>query len=261
MCTFNVLWKPLIPYGENTIIEGDGGDEKTTMILTIAVMMSNGIAPPALERGHLLPSVAVEPITIFYLTSEDEFTYSSMVRFLRAGGDAHRIEDEVFSAIEESKCRILINKLRTIFTTLANEAKKTGIAIVLIGHLNKNEGGKDIHKGFGSADIAVAVRSIIIVEMSKSNFDEADYTPIRLILDEERKLSFSEFDDDEGVLKTRIEIAMEIISELLEKGPQPVYEVNAACAEEGIGSKTAQRARKLLGIKQDYIDGVTVWMF
>ena len=61
-----------------------------------------------------------------------------------------------------------ITKMRTIFTTLANVAKKTGVAIVLVGHLNKNEGGKDIHRGFGSADIAAAVRSIIMVEMNQT---------------------------------------------------------------------------------------------
>lgn len=33
------LWKPFIPYGKVTIIEGDGGDGKTTMILTIAAML------------------------------------------------------------------------------------------------------------------------------------------------------------------------------------------------------------------------------
>ena len=50
---------------------------------------------------------------------------------------------------------------------LANVAKTTGVAIVLVGHLNKNEGGKDIHRGFGSADIAASVRSILMVEMDK----------------------------------------------------------------------------------------------
>ena len=60
------------------------------MILTIAAMISNIIALPAFERGHMLPSVAVEPIITFYLTSEDEIADSSMIRFLRAGGDAYR---------------------------------------------------------------------------------------------------------------------------------------------------------------------------
>ena len=99
------------------------------------------------------------------------------------------------------------------------------------------------------------------VRAIKSNFDESDYTPIRLVLDEERKLSFGEFDDDEEVSKTKIQVAMDIISELLEEGPRPVSEINAVCAKEGISSKTAQRARKRLGVKQDYIDGVPIWMF
>ena len=112
-------------------------------------------------------------------------------------------------------------------------AKKTEVAIVLVGHLNKNECGKDIHRGFGTADIATAVRSIIMEEMSKSdrekrwvrviksNFDESDYTPIRLVLDEERRLSFSEIEESNDA-KTKIEIAMEIISELVEDGFRPV---------------------------------------
>ena len=33
------LWKPLILYGTVTIIEGDGGDGKTTMILTVTAML------------------------------------------------------------------------------------------------------------------------------------------------------------------------------------------------------------------------------
>ena len=66
------LWKPMIPYSKVTIIEGDGGDGKTTMILTIAAMLSQGIAPPTLSRGHLLPSQPCNPITTFYLTNEDE---------------------------------------------------------------------------------------------------------------------------------------------------------------------------------------------
>ena len=66
------LWRPMIPYAKLTIIEGDGGDGKTTMILTIAAMLSQGIQPPSLIRGHLVPQPPCEPITTFYLTNEDE---------------------------------------------------------------------------------------------------------------------------------------------------------------------------------------------
>ena len=84
------LWKPLIPYGKVTIIEGDGGDGKTTMILTIAAMLSQGTPPPTLKDGRLSPSEPVTPVTTFYLTNEDEIADSSLKRFLRAGGDMSR---------------------------------------------------------------------------------------------------------------------------------------------------------------------------
>ena len=295
------LWKPMVPYGKVTIIEGDGGDGKTTMILTIAAMLSQGIRPPSLVRGHLIDEPPCEPANVFYLTNEDEVADTSLVRFLRAGGDPQRF---AYSAelqehmtltedipIEQSHARLLIidpfqaflpegvsmgsiTKMRSVFTGLANVAKRTDVAIVLVGHLNKNEGGKDIHRGFGSADIAAAVRSILMVQISKrdremrwvktikSNFDESDYTPIRLILDEERKLSFAEFEEEEPAppVLTKIERAMAILEELLEDGPVPVADINGIMAEEGIGEKTAQRARKRIGAVQEYKDGIPVWL-
>lgn len=94
----------------------------------------------------------------------------------------------------------------------------------------------------------------------KGNFDESNYTPVRLVLDEERKLSFAEFDEEEEeVPKTKIEQAMEILAEMPKDGSVPVSDINATCAEEGIVEKTAQRAIKRLGAVQDYKDGVSVW--
>lgn len=180
-----------------------------------------------------------------------------------------------------------ITKMREVFTALANVAKKTDVSIVLVGHLNKSEGSKDIHRGFGSADIAAAVRSILMVEMNKrdrenrwvktikSNFDESDYTPVKLVLDDERQLSFSEMDSDSPSTSdgsegsdgadyhrpvTKIERAIIILETLLADGPVPVSEINEIMAEDGIGSKTAQRAKTRLGAVQEYVDGVPVWL-
>ena len=233
------LWKPLIPFGKVTLIEGDGGDGKTTLILTIAAMLSRGTPPPALREGRLVPADPIDPVTTFYLTNEDEISDSSLKRFLRAGGDASRFaysgemayhvtmkEDDLREILSETSARLLIidpfqaflpegvsltsvSSMRPVFTMLANVAKSTGAAIVLVGHLNKNEYSKDIHRGFGTADIAASVRSILLVETDKhrnhfiravkSNFDESDFTRVRLDFDENRRLMFRDTGGTEGL--------------------------------------------------------------
>ena len=282
------LWKPYIPFGKVTIVEGDGGDGKTTMILTVAAMLSNGRRPPTLQDGHLYDAEPIEPCTTFYLTNEDEISDSSLKRFNRAGGDMTRFafsgeleyhmtlkEDELRDVISATAARLVIidpfqsflpegtnfgsiTRMRSIFTMLANVAKSTGAAIVLVGHLNKNEGSKDIHRGFGSADIAASVRSILMVEIDKhrnrfvraikSNFDESDYSPIQLVFDDLRRLSFKEVNlQDAPSVETKIDRASYLLESLLADGSMPVSEINELMEEEGIGAKTAQRARAQIG--------------
>lgn len=40
--TVDWLWYPFIPYGKLTIIQGDPGDGKTTLVLNIAARLSKG---------------------------------------------------------------------------------------------------------------------------------------------------------------------------------------------------------------------------
>ena len=325
------LWKPLIPFGKVTLIEGDGGDGKTTLILTIAAMLSRGTPPPALREGRLVPADPIEPVTTFYLTNEDEISDSSLKRFLRAGGDASRFaysgemayhvtmkEDDLREILGETSARLLIidpfqaflpegvsltsvSSMRPVFTMLANVAKSTGAAIVLVGHLNKNEYSKDIHRGFGTADIAASVRSILLVETDKhrnhfiravkSNFDESDFSRVRLDFDENRRLIFGDTQTDltegteglsgsltEGTVlvsdsiphltrrtvplsaePSRGQIAEVIIRLLLRDGPQPVSEIHRYTSQQGISDKTVQRARARIGAEQIFLNGVAYW--
>ena len=40
------LWYPYIPYGKITVIEGDPGEGKTTLVLKLAAMLSKGLPLP-----------------------------------------------------------------------------------------------------------------------------------------------------------------------------------------------------------------------
>ena len=68
----------MIVYSKVSIVQGDGGDGKTTMILDISARLSVGIQPPALIDSELhYTDEKVEPVTTFYLTNEDEVADSS----------------------------------------------------------------------------------------------------------------------------------------------------------------------------------------
>lgn len=62
--TVDWLWKPFIPFGKVTIIQGDGGEGKTTLILKIAAMLTQGYLPPTMHEGHLDEPQKAEPMTV-----------------------------------------------------------------------------------------------------------------------------------------------------------------------------------------------------
>ena len=67
------LWYPFIPYGKLTIIQGDPGDGKTTLVLNIAAKLSKGIGMD--ETMQIL-----EPMNIIYQTAEDGLADTVKVR-------------------------------------------------------------------------------------------------------------------------------------------------------------------------------------
>lgn len=58
------LWYPFIPYGKLTIIQGDPGDGKTTLVLNLAEKLSKG---EGMDENMSVPT----PINIIYQTAED----------------------------------------------------------------------------------------------------------------------------------------------------------------------------------------------
>ena len=309
--TVEWLRKPLIPKAKVTIVQGDGGEGKTTMMLAVAAMLSRGIKPPTMQNGSLLPQEACEPINIFYASTEEEIADSALPRFLRNGGDMERFafsgelsrhlllkEDDIRSAIEQSRAGLMIidpvqaflpvgatmtnvNAMRPIFTMLSNVAMETGCSIVLIGHMNKNEGAKDIHRGLGSADIAASVRSILLVHRKKeenmsivravkSNFDESDYSPIGLALNADRKLYFVDMNpvveedveepEDVEEYSPKQKEAIETAKELLSGGDLESGVFKELLMEAGINYRTFMRAKKECGGFSSYrFEGKTYW--
>ena len=79
------LWYPYIPFGKLTIIHGDGGEGKTTLILQLAALLS---------RGEKLPcdSTEREPIKVIYQTAEDGLGDTIKPRLLAGNADCSKIK-------------------------------------------------------------------------------------------------------------------------------------------------------------------------
>lgn len=187
---------PFIPFGKVTIVQGDPGEGKTTMVLQIIAKLTKGEAvlpsgsdEPALEAK----TVDLEPVNVIYQTAEDGLGDTIKPRLLSAGADCSRVmviddndqaltmmDDRLEEAIIKTKARLVVldpiqgflgaavdmhraNEIRPLMKRVAVLAEKYHCAIILIGHMNKNSNGKSSYRGLGSIDFQAAARSVLIV--------------------------------------------------------------------------------------------------
>ena len=180
------LWYPFIPYGKLTIIQGDPGDGKTTMVLNLAAKLSKG---EALDENMKV----TEPVNVIYQTAEDGLADTVKPRLELAGADCERIividesdkslsmvDERLEQAIVRTGARLLIldpiqaylgggmdmnraNEARDMTKKLGALAEKTKCAIILIGHMNKAYGNKAAYRGMGSIDFFAVARIVLLV--------------------------------------------------------------------------------------------------
>ena len=181
------LWYPYIPYGKITIIEGDPGEGKTTLVLMLAAALSSGLPLPCDDDKEN------EPIHIIYQTAEDGIDDTVKPRLEKAGADCSMIrvidetekelcmtDDRLEQAIIETGARLIIldpiqayigakvdmhraNEIRPVLKHLGMIAEKYNCAVILIGHMNKASGNKAAYRGMGSIDFFAVARSVLLV--------------------------------------------------------------------------------------------------
>ena len=182
------LWYPYIPFGKVTLLQGDPGDGKSKLMLSLAALLSKGAPLPFSDDEE-----SYEPVTIIYQTTEDDADDTVVPRFNAAGGDGERLvfikedvkrltfgDDRIREAVEQCDAKLLIldpmssyigddcsmnnaNETRAEFNHLIAVAKDTGCAIVIIAHMNKMRDTNPIYRTNGSIDIAGAARSILAI--------------------------------------------------------------------------------------------------
>lgn len=188
------LWYPFIPLGKITIVQGDPGEGKTTLLLRIISLLTTGGEFPESQECH-------EVSNVIYQTAEDGLADTIKPRLLEAKADCSKVmviddsekeltmtDERLEQAIIATNAKLIVldpiqaylgagvdmhraNEVRPIMKRLSVLAEKHGCAVVLIGHMNKATGNNANHRGLGSVDFQAATRSVLIVGRIKDDPD------------------------------------------------------------------------------------------
>ncbi len=296
------LWKPYIPLGFVTIIEGDPGLGKSWLTIMIAAAVSRGKCLPGQKskrKGKVLimsaeddPRITLRPRLdacngnpemVFY--AEDHFTFDKKgMETLRRSIHRHRplllIIDPIVAYIGGNVDLHRANETRPLFRELAEIASSYKCAIVIVRHLTKSGNENATYRGIGSIDIIAAVRSALLVDK-----DLDDPRNLRAVLHHKANLShqgrtllyqiervkkrpgsrfrwkgFAAYDISEfmqrrqkrrGASDDKRKTAVELLKQLMAKGPLPATELATIAEAAGVKSRTLARAKKELGVKSE----------
>lgn len=295
------LWYPFIPYGKVTIIQGDPGEGKTTLVLQTIARLTKG--------ESIIDEKEKPPINVIYQTAEDGLADTIKPRLLAANADCSKVlviddrdtpltmrDVRLEQAIVETNAKLVVldpiqgflgadvdmhraNEIRPIMKHIAELAEKYKCAIILIGHMNKCSVGKSAYRGLGSIDFQAAARSVLIVgrikdepeirvvcQTKSSLAPEAKAVAFRL--NEETGFEWiGELDitaDDllSGTVKgTKKQAAMDFLENLLADGQMSQKEIIELARQKGISDKTLRNAKDELKIKSKRVNNQWHWSF
>lgn len=295
------LWYPFIPYGKVTIIQGDPGEGKTTLVLQIIARLTKG--------ESIIDEKEKPPINVIYQTAEDGLEDTIKPRLLSADADCSKVlviddrdtpltmrDVRLEQAIVETNAKLVVldpiqgflgadvdmhraNEIRPIMKHISELAEKYKCAIILIGHMNKCSVGKSVYRGLGSIDFQAAARSVLIVgrikdepeirvvcQTKSSLAPEAKAVAFRL--NEENGFEWiGELDitaDDllSGTVKgTKKQAAMDFLENLLADGQMSQKEIIELARQKGISDKTLRNAKDELKIKSKRVNNQWHWSF
>ena len=292
------LWYPYIPFGKITLLQGDPGCGKSTLMMNIISAISNGSFFP---DGRKIK----RPMHVIYQCSEDGAGDTIKPRLNAAGADCRNVafldeemdwltlgDEKIRRAIADFNAKLLVidpvqaylgdadisnaTGMRKMLRQLAIWASLYDCAIVLIGHLNKKESTKDLYRSLGSIDLIAAARSVL--QISTSDEDgvmvmhhvKSSLAPkgrdIFFAIDSQRCIQWldREIDDCPDEYKPPPKMskqaqAAETLRVMLEAEPMKASEVQAMFSRVDISERTLLAVKKEMGIRSIKRDGVWYW--
>jgi hypothetical protein len=297
------LWEGYIALGKLTMLVGDPGVGKSFLSLDLAARVSKGDTWPDGSTSHGGSG------SVILISSEDGRADTIKPRLSAAGADVARInffdpldadgDQPAFNlnrhisnleyAVGQAKDTRLIvidpltafgggvnersqGAVREMLQPLADMAARLGVAILLISHPNKNEGGKAAYRTTGSLAYNAVCRAVWYVVRHPEDPDrrlllavknnlakdtqgrafrivaegrlEWEPDPVSLTVDEvlaaETRARHKTSSLDEAVA---------YLKQALTLGPMPVHEVYKSGAKVGLSERTLDRAKKAVEIE------------
>lgn len=196
------LWRPWVPLGKVSILEGEPDVGKSVLTLTMAAFVSTGRAfPVSIVDGEDALQPAVEPHGVVLVGIEDDEGDTIVPRLDAARADRTQIRtmlqpvdnkgrprpfvipddvDRLHRAIVEAHARLVVidpitaylstkevragddPSTRQALMPLVELARDTGCAILLVRHLNKAQGMSAKNRGSGTVAYGGLSRSVIV---------------------------------------------------------------------------------------------------
>ena len=284
------LWYPYIPYGKITILQGDPGEGKSTFILHVAALLTTGQKMPDGTGGG-------SKQTVIYQCAEDDLADTIKPRLVAAGADCDKVayiiddnselsftDSRIEEVLAKTGARLLVidpiqaflvqdadmqsaARMRTALGKLADVASRYQCAVVLVGHLNKFQSGKNLYRGLGSIDIAAIARSVLMISRDHDDPSIRYMVPVKASLAPEgsavgftfaggsfqwlgqREVDINSLAPSVFAQSDKLEQAKTYLLRILKDGDLPSNQIYEMVAELGIKKRTVEAAKKEVGIQ------------
>ena len=234
----NWLWKPMIPFGKVTMIQGDTNIGKTCFLIKLMADLSRGIYPPTLYKEHLYEREPYDPLKMFYVSIENNMEDTVAPFFDQFGGNREYVEyqvegtshfvltpDDIKECVRLTGAKVIIvdpwqqfldgisttdnEGIREMITKVQEAAEETGVAVILAGNYTKR-GGNDMQRGMGAAELFHTLRCLLTIK--RSPLDTSDNIPVlpdRII--EATKMSLKEKETTPVVIRQNNDETLEYV--------------------------------------------------
>lgn len=216
------LWKPYIPSGKITILQGDPGEGKTTMILAVASSLTTGSALPLMD--------VIDISRVIYQTAEDGLGDTIKPRLLSTGADCSNVI-VIVGHMNKGSSKGMYRGLGSIDISAAARS------VLVVGRVKDDP----------NIRIMAQIKSSLAPEGKSIAFE----------LDDENGFSWiGEYDIDIDVLLSGVSSsgsvltkAEKLIKEVLSSGPVLSERVFVKAKASNISQRTLKTAKKNLNVK------------